>query len=99
MAEARIYLPAKTAMQSGRARTREWVLEFPPSQAKRADPLMGWISSADTRQQVRLTFATREEAEAHAKRLGLDFTVLPTHERVIRPKSYADNFRYDRVRG
>ncbi|MCC7276484.1 MAG: ETC complex I subunit [Alphaproteobacteria bacterium] len=99
MAEARIYQPAKTAMQSGRAGTRGWVLEFTPREAKRHDPLMGWISSGDTRQQLRLRFATREEAEAHATRLGLSFDVLPSHQRVIRPKAYADNFRYDRVRG
>ncbi|WP_374442570.1 ETC complex I subunit [Stella sp.] len=99
MAEARIYVPAKSAMQSGRAGTREWVLEFVPAERKRHDPLMGWISSGDTRQQVRLRFASREEAEAHAGRLGLAFTVQAPHERTIRPKSYADNFRYDRVRG
>jgi hypothetical protein len=99
MAEARIYIPAKSAMQSGRAGAHEWVLEFAPAEAKRHDPLMGWISSGDTRQQLRMTFATQEEAEAHARRLGLAYKVQPPHERTIKPKAYADNFRYDRVRG
>ncbi|ROQ00420.1 ETC complex I subunit-like protein [Stella humosa] len=99
MAEARIYLPAKSAMQSGRAGTREWVLEFVPAEAKRHDPLMGWISSGDTRLQLRLTFATLAEAEAHAQRLGLAYKIQPAHQRTIKPKAYADNFKYDRVRG
>ncbi|BBK36047.1 ETC complex I subunit region [Allostella sp. ATCC 35155] len=99
MAEARIYVPAKSAMQSGRAGTHEWVLEFAPAERKRHDPLMGWISSGDTRQQLRLSFPTREEAEAHARRLGLDFTVQAPQQRTIKPKAYADNFKYDRVRG
>ena len=99
MAEARIYLPAKSAMQSGRAGTRHWVLEFVSAEAKRHDPLMGWISSGDTRQQVHLSFPTLEEAVAHAERLGVAYKVVPPHDRTIKPKAYADNFRYDRVRG
>ncbi len=99
MAEARIYLPAKSAMQSGRAGTRLWVLEFVPAEAKRHDPLMGWISSNDTRQQVHLTFPTLDEAVAHADRLGITYQVVAPHSRTIKPKAYADNFRYDRVRG
>ena len=65
---ARIYQPPKNAMQSGRAATHEWVLEFEPSSPRRPDPLMGWIGSADTQAQVRLTFPTREEAVAYAER-------------------------------
>ncbi|BBK43881.1 ETC complex I subunit region [Allostella vacuolata] len=99
MADARIYIPAKSAMQSGRAGTHEWVLEFNPAEAKGHDPLMGWISSGDTRQQVRLTFPTLEEAEAHAQRLGVRYQVQPVHLRTIKPKAYADNFKYDRMRG
>ena len=71
---ARIYQPPKNAMQSGRAGTHEWVLEFERLSPQRPDPLMGWIGSSDTQQQVRLTFATREEAVAYAEKQG-SFTI------------------------
>lgn len=95
---ARIYLPAKTAMQSGRGRTHAWVLEFEPKDAKRADPLMGWAGSGDTESQVQLRFATKEEAIAYCTRRGIDYGVEDPQPQVIKPKAYADNFRYDRVR-
>ncbi len=95
---ARIYKPAKTAMQSGRANTHKWYLEFEPSMARTRDPLMGWTSSGDTAQQVRLKFETREEAEAYCKRNGLDYVVREPHERHVKPKSYAANFRWNQVR-
>lgn len=94
--EVRIFKPSKTAMQSGRARTREWVMEFEPQDASRPDPLIGWVGSADTRRQVRLHFDTKEEAVAHAKRNGFVYTVLPPRDRKVRPKAYADNFAYSR---
>jgi len=93
MVKARIYQPAKTAMQSGRAKTHRWILEYEPATARRAEPLMGWISSGDTLNQIRLRFETREEAIAFAKRKGLDHTVEEPHERHITPRNYADNFR------
>lgn len=89
---ARIYKPAKSAMQSGRANTALWVLEFEPAAAKRPDPLMGWSGSADTRGQVKLSFASAEAAMAFAKRNHISYTLLPTHERKLRLKSYAENF-------
>jgi ETC complex I subunit-like protein len=98
MAQARIYQPAKTAMQSGRARTRKWVLEYLPATARRPDPLMGWASAADTLNEVQLRFDTLDEARAFAEKLGLDCTVSTPHHPVEKPKSYADNFRWDRVR-
>ena len=93
---ARIYNPAKTAMQSGRAKTHEWVLEFEPASARTSDPLMGWTLSADMNGQVRLTFDTREEAVAYAQRHGIAFEVLtPTqHRKIVR--AYADNFAFSR---
>ena len=94
---ARIYKPAKTAMQSGRANTREWLLEFAPADRKSQDPLMGWTSSGDTPQQVRLWFSTKDEAIAYCRRHRLDYEADDAHERAIRPKSYASNFRWDRV--
>ena len=98
MALARIYRPSKTAMQSGRAATRKWLLEYEQASQRLPDPLMGWISAQDTLNQVKLRFETLDEAIAFAKREGLDYTVIEPHEGTPKPKSYADNFRYDRVR-
>jgi len=94
---ARIYQPAKTAMQSGLARTKEWVLEFEPASPREIDPLMGWTSSRDTQAQVKLEFDTREEAVAYAERRGLAYTIIETKPRKLVRKSYADNFRFGRI--
>jgi hypothetical protein len=93
---ARIFVPAKTAMQSGRANTKEWVLEFEPASARRSDPLMGWTVSTDMNGQVRLQFDTREEAVAYAQRHEIAFEVLEPGEHRRRPKAYADNFAFNR---
>ena len=95
-ARAIIRRPPKSAMQSGLANTRQWVLEFAPSTPREIEPLMGWTSSRDTRRQVTLNFPTKEEAIAYAERHGLSYSLEEPNERVIRPKSYSDNFRYDR---
>jgi ETC complex I subunit conserved region len=97
MARARIFKPAKTAMQSG-ARTRKWVLAYEPATRRQPDPLMGWTSAEDTLNEVQLHFDTMEEAVAFADKNGLDYTVMPPQLTTEKPKSYADNFRYDRVR-
>jgi hypothetical protein len=94
---ARIYKPAKTAMQSGQARTKDWVLEFEPASPREIDPLMGWTSSADTGAQVRLAFETRAEAVAYAERNGIAYTLLESQARKPVRKSYADNFRFGRI--
>ena len=96
--DVRIYRPAKTAMQSGLGNTRKWVLEFEPGAPQVIDPLMGWTSSADTKGQVRLKFASKTEAIAFADKHGLAYRVFEPKKPELRPKSYADNFRYDRVR-
>ncbi|WP_144186828.1 ETC complex I subunit [Elioraea rosea] len=94
---ARILRPSKSAMQSGRAKTQEWLLVFAPSEPRRADPLMGWIGSGDTvASQVRLHFPTLEAAEAYARANGIEYVVEPEHRPVLKPKAYADNFRYGR---
>jgi hypothetical protein len=93
----RIYQPGKTAMQSGRAGTRRWMLEFAPASRREADPLMGWTSSDDTRRQLRLNFDTKEEAIAYAEREGLPYTLEEPQTRRVSPKAYADNFRFDRL--
>jgi hypothetical protein len=98
MAEARIYRPAKTAMQSGRRLTRKWVLEYAPATSRSPDPLMGWTAADDTLNQVQLLFDTFDEAKAFAERQTLSYTVIEPQQVSEKPKSYADNFRYDRVR-
>jgi hypothetical protein len=95
---ARVYKPAKTAMQSGRAKTHEWLLEFEPSAAKRPDALMGWAGSSDTDGQVRLKFKSQAEALAYADQHGIACEVSVSQSVRIRPKAYADNFKFDRVR-
>jgi hypothetical protein len=94
---ARIYQPPKNAMQSGRAGTDEWVLEYEPSEPRRPDPMMGWIGSGDTRAQLRLRFSTRDEAVAYAEKHGIAYTLEAGETRRIKPKAYADNFRYGRI--
>lgn len=93
---ARIYRPARTAMQSGQANTKRWVLEFEPQDPSRIEPLMGWTSSGDTRRQVRLTFDTREQAVAYARGQGIPHRVMAARERRRETKSYAENFAFDR---
>ena len=93
----RIYRPAKTAMQSGEARAKGWLLEFEPEAASKRDPLMGWTSSSDMRAEVRLEFATKDEAIAYATRNGLAYTVVEPKPRSPIRKSYADNFRFGRL--
>ena len=93
----RIFKPAKTAMQSGEARTKEWVLEFEPGSRPELEPLMGWTSSSDTRQQIRLEFASKDEAIAYATRNGLAYTVSEPKPRHSGKKSYSDNFRFGRI--
>ena len=95
---ARIYRPAKTAMQSGKAKSRDWRLEFEPASARTVDPLMGWTGSSDTQSQVRLRFDTRAEAEAYATAKGLAYDVIDPKPRQqnIRARGYGENFATDR---
>ncbi len=95
--QVRIYQQPKTAMQSGRARTNKWVLEFEPHDRRELEPLMGWTASRDTRGQVRLWFDDKDEAVSYAQRNGYMYTVEQPHSRKIKPKAYADNFRVDRL--
>ena len=94
--KARIYQPAKTSMQSGRSKIKRWVLEHPRSSAVRAEDLMGWQSSSDTQRQVRIFFATKDEAIAFADAKGMEYEVRLPKSRTLRMKTYADNFAYDR---
>lgn len=95
--QARIHCPPRSAMQSGRANTHEWVLEYAPSERLRLDPLTGWPGSGDTRNQIHLRFPTREAAIAYAEVRGISFEVEePPRAKPIKPKVYADNFRTNR---
>jgi hypothetical protein len=93
---ARIYKPAKTAMQSGNANTKEWVLDYEPSAARVVEPLMGWTSSTDMNSQVKLQFATKEEAIAYCERHGIAYQLFEPKEPARRPMAYADNFAFAR---
>ncbi len=93
---ARIFRPAKSAMQSGRAASQHWVLEFEPSAAKVSDPLMGWTQTSDTLGQVRLQFDNSAEAVAYAQRHGIPFELEPETKRSRIIKAYADNFAFTR---
>ncbi|MFC0218548.1 hypothetical protein FHS82_002419 [Pseudochelatococcus lubricantis] len=95
-ATARIYKPARNAMQSGTAHQR-WLLQFEAGRPREIDPLMGWTSSADTRQQLRLWFDTKDEAIEYATREGIPFRVEEPHEARRRTLSYSDNFKFNRI--
>ena len=95
---ARIYKPAKSAMSSGQAKTKEWVLEYAPSEARSIDPLMGWTSSSDMDSQVRLRFDSLEAAKDYAKDHGIEAVVTKPKVRKpnVRPGGYGDNFATNR---
>ena len=89
---ARIYKPAKTAMQSGTAKTKQWVLEYEPEERREIEPLMGWTSSGDMRQQVQLRFVSPEEAVAYAERHGIPYQIFEEKIPARRGMAYSDNF-------
>ncbi len=95
---ARIFQPARNAMQSGQGKTKTWVLEFAPKERRRIDPLMGWTSSGDMQGQVKLTFESKEAAIAHAEKNDLAFVVQEPNKRehILRPGGYGDNFAHQR---
>ena len=93
MVSVRIYKPAKTAMQSGKAKTRQWVMEYERSEAQYVEPLMHWIGRDSTRPQVTMQFNTKEEAIEFANKNGWHYNIEQPHHRKFIPKNYADNFR------
>ncbi len=93
-----IHQPSKNAMQSGRAKSkRRWELAFEKSGRQSVEPLNGWVSQSDMTQQLDLSFDTREQAVDYARKHGLEYEILPSRRRVIKPKSYASNYRWDKV--
>ncbi len=95
---ARIYQPARNAMTSGQAKTKQWVLEYVPAEARDIDPLMGWTGSSDTQAQVKMRFDSKEAALAYAAKNGIEAEVTEPHKRKqnIRPGGYGDNFATNR---
>ena len=95
---ARIYQPARNAMQSGQAKTDKWVLEYEPEKARGIDPLMGWTSSADMNSQIKVFFESKAAAIEFAANKGLAFQVSEPHKRkpLVRQGGYAENFASDR---
>jgi hypothetical protein len=96
MRQARIYQPPKSAMQSGRANVRRWVLEYEPDRKHPREPLMGWTTCYDTRDQIRLGFATKDDAVAYAERNGIPYEVIEKRPRRFRTQAYSDNFANNR---
>jgi len=93
---ARIYRPARNAMQSGKGKSNDWVLVHEPAAPREIDPLMGYTSSSDMAQQIRLSFETLEAAEAYAQKNGIPYSVQAPHETTPKRVSYPDNFKSDR---
>jgi hypothetical protein len=93
---ARIYSPSKTAMQSGKAKTGHWVLEFDRETARTIDPLMGYTSSGEPLTQVQLKFETQDDAVSYARKHGIAFRIEESQQTKRRTVSYSDNFKYDR---
>lgn len=98
MTKARIYQPAKTAMQSGRAKTRQWVLEYDTADSRFVEPLMGWTGAAGTLGQLTLKFDSLEDATAYADKRGIAYEIEMPHQRKLANRAYADNFAYTRIR-
>ena len=96
--KARIYLPAKTSMQSGRHKAKIWILEFETPRLQYIEPLMKWTGTRETQSQVKLYFTTCDEACQYARQRGLDYEVFMPQFLTFKPKSYSDNFRADRLR-
>ena len=94
---ARLYRPAKTAMQSGTAKTSRWLLEFEAQASRTVDPLMGWTGSNDTLSQVKLWFDSKEEAVAYAARHGIACRIEEPKEANRRAMTYSDNFKFTRI--
>ena len=96
MEKVRIYQPRKAATQSGRSKTKKWLVEFVPRSPQKIDPLMGWAGHGDTRRQIKLHFETKEEAITYCKKIGFDYFITDSKTRGTHPKSYSDNFAHER---
>ncbi len=92
-----IYQPSKHAMQSGKAKTRKWVLQYESEQARFVDPLMGWTGSSDMNTQIKLFFDTKERAISYAKERAIPYQLIEeTAKKPDYNKTYASNFSNQR---
>lgn len=96
--DVKIYQPSKNAMQSGRGKVGRWKLEYVARSPKFVEPLMGWVGMRDTTQELTLFFNSEEEACAYATKHGLSYQIIQPKQRIIKPKSYADNFKSNRIK-
>tara|TARA_B100001778_G_scaffold327611_1_gene325947 strand:- start:836 stop:1141 length:306 start_codon:yes stop_codon:yes gene_type:complete len=94
--KAKIYQPSKSVTQSGSAKSANWILEFSRSSTTTIDPVMNWTSSSDTQHQVKLKFSSKELAIAFAEKNSIEYIIRETKKSKIKPKSYSDNFSYDK---
>lgn len=94
---ARIFKPAKTAMQSGTAKAEHWMLVYEPEAPLTVEPLMGYSSSSDMRRQIKLSFESKSDAIAYAERNGIPYQVAVEQDKDTKTQSYSDNFRYGRT--
>tara|TARA_Y100000816_G_scaffold265073_1_gene224658 strand:- start:298 stop:582 length:285 start_codon:yes stop_codon:yes gene_type:complete len=94
MKKAKIYIPTKTAMQSGRGKQKKWILEFKTKDTS-INPLMGWESSTDTLGEITLKFSSKDKAIEYAKENNISYTVVEPKKKEFVIKSYADNFIKD----
>lgn len=92
--KVKIYKPSRNAMQSGLGKTANWIIECEVESARSPESLMGWASSEDTMNQVRMKFPTLEAAIAYAEKEGWAYTVTPAHDKRVKPRNYGDNFKY-----
>ncbi len=91
-----IYRPARNAMQSGKGKSKQWILVHEPAAPRTIEPLMGYTSSSDMDAQVRLSFDSQEEAEEYARRRGLAYRIQPAHNPSVKKTAYTDNFQSSR---
>ena len=91
MKKAKIYIPNKSAMQSGRGKSIKWILEFETKDPTK-NPLMGWESSSDTLSELKLEFSSKTSAINYAKKKRIDYELIEPKERKVIKKSYAENF-------
>lgn len=96
--DVKIYQPSKNAMQSGRGKTGRWKLEYVERSPKFVEPLMGWVGQRDTTQELTLFFDSEAEAVTYAQKNGLSYQIITPRARIVKPKSYADNFKANRVK-
>ena len=88
----KIYIPAKTSMQSGQGKSKKWLAEYVSDSEKVKDTLMGWNSSLDTKSQIRLFFDTKDQAIEYANKNKIEFILIENNQRSFVKKSYTDNF-------